>query len=316
MPAGSALAAPFRRVEGWIFQPGSARRLAAARIGLCSLLAVRLSRPLYLQLAGQPRPLFRPISFMRLFPSMPGPAVVRAVQAIAVVACLLAAAGAFARVSLPVAWLGAVFLNGLWTSVGQPMHNDTLPILAMVPLLVAPTADAWSVDAVRRGLPALPNSTRYGWPLRTAMIVVAGAYFFSGFNKLVSSGPAWFLSGNLRWIMYATSDSSPRPIRLAILLASHPIAANAMAALTLLVELGFPLVLWKPKAAWFFVPAVAMMHLGIWLTLRLDYSAWALTALALFVPWELVAVRKREPAINARGAPVGSPPGPAWFRSR
>ena len=60
----------------------------------------------------------------------------------------------------------------------------------------------------------------------------------------------------------------------------------------------------------------AMMHLGIWLTLRLDYSAWALTALALFVPWELVAVRKREPAINARGAPVGSPPGPAWFRSR
>jgi len=62
-----------RRVEGWIFAPGSARQLAAARIGLCLLPAVRLARPLYGELGGQPRALFRPISFMRLFSSMPGP---------------------------------------------------------------------------------------------------------------------------------------------------------------------------------------------------------------------------------------------------
>jgi hypothetical protein len=124
------------------------------------------------------------------------------------------------------------------------------------------------------------------------MIVVAGSYFFSGFNKLVLSGPAWFLSGNLRWIMYANSDGSPQPIKLAILLAGHPVAAHAVAAMTLLVELACPLVLWKPRTAWFFVPAVAMLHLGIWLTMRLDYSAWALTAIILFVPWDVVADRR------------------------
>ena len=43
-------------VERWIFAPGSARRLAGVRIGLCLVLTGRLSRPVYLQVAGQPDP--------------------------------------------------------------------------------------------------------------------------------------------------------------------------------------------------------------------------------------------------------------------
>jgi len=292
MRASSGPLGQLGRFERWIFRPGDPRRLAAARIGLCLLLAARLSRPMYLQLAGQPRALFRPISFMHLFPAMPVEGVALAVQLIAVVACLLGAAGAFTRLSVPVAWLGALFLSGMWTSVGQPMHNDTLPLLAMVPLLFAPTADAWSVDAVRRSRPGPAPSSRYGWPLRTAMLTVAGAYFFSGFNKLLLSGPAWFLSGNLRWILYASSDTSPHPVKFALFLAGHPLVAQGMAAMTLLVELGFPLTLWKPTTAWFFVPAVVVLHLGIWLTMHLDYSAWVLTVIVLFVPWDIVADRE------------------------
>jgi len=292
MRANNGPFGPLRRLERWIFRPGDPRRLAAARIGLCLLLAARLSRPMYLQLAGQPRALFRPISFMHLLPAMPVQGVALAVQIIAVAACVLGAAGAFTRLSVPVAWLGALFLNGMWTSVGQPMHNDTLPLLAMVPVLFAPTADAWSVDAMRRPRPSSAPSCRYGWPLRTAMLMVAGAYFFSGFNKLLLSGPAWFLSGNLRWILFASSDTSPHPVKLALFLAGHPLAAQGVAAMTLLIELGFPLTLWKPMTAWFFVPAVGLLHLGIWFTMHLDYSAWILTVIVLFVPWDAVADRE------------------------
>ena len=312
MSASSRTPQVIHRVERWIFEPGSPRRLAAVRIGLCLLMAGRLSRPLYVELAGQPRALFRPISFMRLFPSMPPAGVVLAVQIVAVTACLLGAAGVLARVALPVGWLGAVWLNGMWTSVGQPMHNETLLILAMFPLLFAPTTDAWSVAARRRGIPTPGPSVRYGWPVRTAMITVAGGYFFSGFYKIVFSGPAWVFSDNLRWVMYAISDQNGRPISLAIFLASHPLLAHVAAAAALVTEVAFPLVLWKPRAAWLFIPAVVLLHLGIGLTMHLDYSAWALTAIILFVPWEVVADRRSQRAADtsligegwARGLPL------------
>jgi hypothetical protein len=291
-----------RRIDRWIFRRGDARRLAAVRIGLCLTLAARLSRPLYLQLAGQPRVLFRPMSFMHLLSAMPSRGIVLAVQSLGILACLVGAAGVMPRLAIPVAWLSALFLNGMWTSVGQPMHNETLLILAMVPLLFARSADAWSLGAWRRGAPRPPDSVRYGWPIRTAMIVVAGGYFFTGLDKVMFSGPAWALSDNLRWVMYAISDQNRQPIGPALFVASHPLLVHVAAAATLLTEVGFPLVLWKPKLGWIFLPADFLLHLGIGITMHLDYSAWAMTAVIVFVPWDRLADRR---AWIARAMRVG-----------
>jgi hypothetical protein len=299
-------------VERWIFAPGSARRLAGVRIGLCLLMAGRLSRPVYLQVAGQPRILFRRISFMRWFHSMPPADVVLLVQIAAVAACVLGALGLWTRVALPVAFLGALFLNGMWTSIGQPMHNETLLLLSFAPLLFAPSADAWSLDARRRGTSGDAVSVRYGWPVRTAMIVVAGGYFFSGVNKLAFSGVQWAIGDNLRWIMYHVSDGSPRPIGPALFVASHPLLAHLAAAGTLVVETLFPIVLWKPRAAWVFVPAVTLLYAGIAITMHLDYSAWALTTIVVFTPWDGLVdrARRRErvaEAVVPAGAGVSEP---------
>src|SRR5712691_6851007 len=65
-PFDTARESLVRRVEGWLFAPGDPRRLAAVRIGLASVLAIRLSRGIFLKLAGQPRALYRPLSFMHL----------------------------------------------------------------------------------------------------------------------------------------------------------------------------------------------------------------------------------------------------------
>ena len=72
-----------RRLEGWLFAPGDPRRLAAVRIGLCGLLAIRLARGAYAELATQPPALYRPISFLRLLDRMPSPETVAVLQALA-----------------------------------------------------------------------------------------------------------------------------------------------------------------------------------------------------------------------------------------
>lgn len=280
-----------RRAERWLFAPGDPRALAGIRIGLCSLLAIRLTRPLYVGLAGQPRELFRPVSFMHLFSSMPSRSLTIVVQIAGVSAAVAAAAGLRSRVTLPLAWACALLLNGMATSTGKVVHNDVLLLLAMVPLLVAPTSDAWSLDASRR--PPRLRPVMYGWPVRTAMVVVAGTYFWSGLAKLVFSGPAWVTGGNLRWVLYTASDARARPVAAALFIADRPWLAHLLAAATLLVELGFPLVLVRPRLAWFFVPGAAALHLGIWLTLHLDYSAWAITDVVVFGSWAALATRVR-----------------------
>ena len=290
MPAGEAT---LRRVEGWLFAAGDPRRLAAVRIGLCGLLAVRLASGPYAELATQPPALFRPVSFLRLLDRMPSPEAVAVLQALALSAAVLATVGLLTRVTLPLAWLAALPLVAMTSSLGKVVHNDVLLLLCLVPLLPSRAGAAWSLDARQR--PVAARGPLFGWPVRTAMVVVAGAYFFSGLAKLLHAGPAWVTSGNLRWVLYAASDAQPRPNPFALAVADRPALAHLVAAATLAVELGFPLVLWRPRLAWLFVPAVLVMHAGIGLAMHLDYRIMAATVLVVLVDW---------PALTDRFVPV------------
>jgi hypothetical protein len=296
--------AALARAEAWLFAPGDPRRLAAVRIGLCALLAARLAGGPYPELATQPEALFRPISFLRLLDRMPSPEAVAVLQAFALGAAVLATVGLLTRFTLPAAWLAALPLVAMTSSLGKVVHNDVLLLLCLVPLLPAPAGAAWSLDARQR--PVARPGPAFGWPVRTAMVVVAGAYFFSGLAKLFHAGPAWVASGNLRWVLYASSDAQPEPNPFALFVADRPLLAQLIAAATLAVELGFPLVLWRPRLAWLFVPAVVAMHAGIGLAMHLDYSVMAATVLVVLVDWPALAdrIRGRGPVPAGRSGPV------------
>jgi len=309
MPAGEAgpgrprrAWATLRRAEAWLFAPGDPRRLAAVRIGLCALLAIRLARGAYAELATQPPALYRPISFLRLLDRMPSPETVAVLQALALGAAVLACVGLLTRFTLPLAWLAALPLVAMTSSLGKVVHNDVLLLLCLVPLLPSPAGAAWSLDARLR--PHVRRGGAYGWPVRTAMVVVAGAYFFSGLAKLLHAGPAWVTSGNLRWVLYAASDTQPDPNRFALFVADRPVLAHLIAAATLLVELGFPLVLWRPRLAWVLVPAVVAMHAGIGLAMHLDYSVMAATVLVVLVDWPALIDRFHPPGQGEVPGPV------------
>jgi hypothetical protein len=306
------LAAAFRAVDAWLFRPGGPRRLAALRIGLGAVLTARLVSGPYLDLAQQPPALFRPISFMKLLPAMPAAAFVLPTQVLAVTAAALATVGLCTRLTLPLAWLLALPLIAMTSSLGKTVHNDVLLLLCLLPLLPSPAGAAWSLDA-RRGRggagaaarqPA--SSWRFGWPVWTAMAVVGGAYFFSGLAKLLHAGPGWVTGGNLRWVLYASSDAQPQPNAAALFVAGRPWLAHLLAAATVAVELAFPLALWRQRLAWVLVPSVVALHAGIWAAMRLDYWPMAATVLIVMTDWPALARRLR-PAGGTRVPPTERP---------
>ncbi len=302
------LATALRAVDAWLFRPGDPRRLAALRIGLCGVLTVRLASGPYLDLAHQPAALFQPISFMKLLPAMPPPAFVLPVQVLAVAAAALATVGLRTRLTLPLAWLLAVPLIAMTSSLGKTVHNDVLLLLCLLPLLPSPAGAAWSLDAGgrSRGGASRPGpSWRFGWPVWSAMAVVAGAYFFSGLAKLLHAGPGWVTGGNLRWVLYAASDAQPRPNAAALFVADRPWLAHLLAAGTIAVELAFPLALWRPRLAWLLVPSVVALHAGIWVAMRLDYWPMAATVVIVMADWPALLRRLRSGV--APPAPSGPP---------
>jgi hypothetical protein len=302
-----------RTLERFLFAAEDARRLAALRIGLCGLLAWRLAIGDYTFVAGQPEALFQPVSFMKLFGEMPGHDLTVALQIVGVATALVAAAGVWTRGSLPIAFVCGLVLNGMLNATGKIVHNDVLLLLCLVPLVASPRAAsaAWSLRfpwrAARRDRPP-QSGEAYGWPVRTAMVVVALAYFFVGFQKLRFSGIDWITSDNLRWVLYASSDSQSEPNQLALLIADRAWMAHLLAAGTVFLELFFPLALFWPRLRWLFVPGVVSLHLGIWLMMGLDYSAQALTVIIVFVNWPWVAdrVRRGVPAYRDRSSPASA----------
>lgn len=298
-----------RRLERFVFAPEDARRLAALRIGLCSLLALRLATRDFTFVADQPAALYQPVSFMKLLGEMPSHDLTVVLQVAGVAAALLAAAGLWTRASLPLAFACALVLEGMLNSTGKIVHNEVLLMLCLIPLLAATRAAraAWTLRLPGMRPPAARSQRgeAFGWPLRTAMIVVALAYFFVGFQKLRFSGLEWATSDNLRWILYSSSDSQGDPNSIALFVADRAWLAHLLAAGTIFIELCFPLALFVPRLRWLFVPAAVSLHAGIWLAMGLDYSAQALTVVIVFVNWPVVVDWMRR-----RLAATARPPSP------
>lgn len=295
-----------RRAERWLFGAETPRRLVLVQVALAVVIGLRVALGPYRELAGQPAALFRPVWFLRALDAMPGVEAIVALQVVGTVGAVVAVVGRgrSRRAGLVVAWLCLLVLAGLRGSRGKVMHNDALLLLATVPLLVAPL--------VARSSDRRP-STRYGWPLRTSMVVVAGAYFFAGFHKLVESGPAWVVSDNLSNVLAVAARSGRVAFPwLPEAVAGLPVVPVVVAGLVLALEVTFPLALvWARLRPGYAVGAVAL-HSATWLLLGLDYWAWAAVTPLVLVDWPAWARgRRRRPRPGRRAPGPERPPVPA-----
>lgn len=294
---------PLGAIEGFVFAPESARRLASLRIGLFALLALRLAIGDYGFVAGQPAALFDPVSLFHLLPSMPSAGVVDVLQPLGVVVALLAAAGLWPRATFPAAFAIAVFLELMLNATGKIVHNEVLLVLCLLPLLATPRTScrAWALRMPRRRRgareePAPPEKrpgVAYGWPIRLAMVIVGLAYLIAGLQKLRYSGLDWVTSDNLRYVLWSASDSQAEPNQLGLFVADRAALAHLLAGASLALELGFIVCLPVPRLRWILIPSVVGLHVGIRLMMGLDYSAQWLTVVIVFVDWPFVVDRLR-----------------------
>jgi len=208
----------------------------------------------------------------------------------------------------------AALLLGLTTyrnSWGMIFHTENLLTLHVVLLGASPAGEALGLDARRGGASAAADAGegRYGWAVRAMSLVTVVAYVVAGVAKLKLSGASW-LGGellraqiaydNLRKLELGTAVSPLGPW-----LVRKPAVFPALAALTLLVELGAPLALWNRRVALGWVAAAWAFHVGVLLLMSIAF-VYQLSGVAYlsFFPLERLLERwagRREAGRRAAG---------------
>ncbi len=214
-------------------------------------------------------------------------------QRATIAAGVLALIGWSTRSALLVFALGNLLISGYGYSFQEHHHIEALTIVLLFALALAPSGSALAVDAWRArrcgaGAAATALHPEAGWPLELLRWMFALCYLSAAACKLGASGLAWLngftLQGYLlqEGIFWGTASSA--------WLADHHRLCVALSWFALLVEGLFFLVLWKRGLAWFFVPAAAALHLGIWITMRAPFWLY-LPLYAVFVPWSSLFAR-------------------------
>jgi hypothetical protein len=244
------------------------------------------------------------------------------------VAMALFMVGLWTRVTSVLAWAGAMaYVQRVPTLL---FGMDTMGIVALTYMMIAPCGDALSVDrwllkrrARRRGEPEPPLEPSASATFATRLLQIHFCYIYgaSGLSKLL--GSAWW-NGTALWGTVANSYFAPMnlPWYLAGLtvLAKHrwlwEIAMSAGTAYTLALEIGFPFLVWNRRLRWVMVSAAVFLHTGIGLSMGLvTFSLMMLVLVMAFVPPEAVQAmlnrlqaawhKAARPPAGGRASPAG-----------
>jgi hypothetical protein len=280
-----AASRPRRWLDDLLWGPETAARLVVVHAGLSALIGLRIVLGSYRQLADTPAALVDPVPLLGWLQSMPTAEVFVAIQVVGGLAALAAVLRRRPRLAFAVAWVCYLVLAGLRGSRGKVLHNDLLLLWASAPFLLAPAVVDVRDRVARR---------RYGWPIRTAMVITALVYFLAGYHKLRRSGPSWVYGDNMQYVMlWGPSVGQAQWEGMASWVGEHIWAARASGAFILGLEITFPVVLVVRRLQVWYALATVFLHVTTWWVLGLDYWAWAITVLLVFIDWPAALARGR-----------------------
>ena len=248
------------------------------------------------------RAFWEPLWFFVRFhiPLVPGN-VMGVIQLIWKSSLALSCIGLFTRVSTIVSFLLSPYLFGIPQSFGKTHHLDAILVFIFLVMAVARCGDAWSADhlirTVRRRDPGAHEpaiaSGEYRWPVRMVWFLMSLVFFAAGVSKLRHSGLAWVTSETMAIFLvqhqYHIADEDPLT-KWGLYLAQQPLLPHLLAAVSLALEVGYPLALFSRRARWFFVPGAALMQIGIRVLLGPDFEQ-LLICNVFWVPWDRLAAR-------------------------
>ena len=259
-----------------------AERLAMLRVltGTFAVVYLLIRLPVFLQLADRGTG-FDGVGIARLLDGPVPGVLVDATVAVTAACGVGFVLGWRFRVVGPLFALGMLALGSYRGSWGQLLHFENLMVLYLLIVAFAPSADVWSLDARRRRAhpseptdaaePADPaeatESTRYGWPIALASLVLVTSYVIAGVAKLRYGGLEWIVGDTLRnHVAYAAVrldllGGTPSPLAdWAVRLEGiWPFAAAA----TIVIELAAPIALLGGRVRTVWVVATWSMHVGI-----------------------------------------------------
>ncbi|MET0340817.1 MAG: HTTM domain-containing protein [Polyangiales bacterium] len=252
------------------YVPAPAERLAIVRalVGLYAVVYLSVRYPGLTSVTRFAPAQFLPVGPVKLLAAPLSPVLVHGISVATLALGVAFALGLAWRASGPLFALGFLWVTSYRSAWGMIFHTENLTALHLILLAPAPAADAFSLDARRRGcaMEAAPHG-RYGWPLRAMCAVTTIAYLLAGVAKLKLAGLHWadgsILRGqiaydNLRKIELGSLHS---PLGAALVRYAAPF--RGLASLSLLLELGAPLSLLGTRIARVWVVGVWGFHLGV-----------------------------------------------------
>lgn len=293
----------------WWFPAVPAERLAALRIlvGAYSVVYFGVRLPHWLSFAHHRAVQFQPIGVLASLDSPLDDALYQNLVVLTFAGAILFAIGKWYRVVAPMfAGLLLVVLT-YSNSWGGILHSDNLWLLHVIVLAFAPAAEALSLDA-RAGNRPPGVHFKYGWAIRLMCWVCVCSYFLAGLAKLKNSGLGFIEGETLRNFI---AMDNVRKIELgslhspvAALLLPYAGAFQFLAGLSLVLELGAPLVMLQAKVAKVWAFAMWGFHLGV-LTLMAILFPYPVTFIA-FAPFfrteRLAPFARRALSRHRRGA--------------
>jgi hypothetical protein len=256
-------------VDRWWREVVPAERLAAVRVlvGAFALVYLAVRLPYLFSYATFNPDQFRPVGIVAMFLDRPLlPVVVKLVTVATLVAGAAFVVGWRFRVTGPV--FAALLL---WTltyrnSWGMVFHTENLVVMHVLVLGLTRSADAYSLDARRRGERADPDG-RYGWPLRLMCAIVVIAYVLAGWAKLRNGGMDWLWGDELR--NHIAIDNARKALLGDIYSPfAGPIlhwgaAFKILAFMTVAVEIAAPVAMIGRRTAFVWVALAMAFHFGV-----------------------------------------------------
>ena len=293
----------------WLSEPAPAARLAAMRIlvGVFSTVYLAVRAPVLWAMGDEHPGEWDPVGVLWWVEDPWSRGALRTLLVTTIVLAALFAAGRAFRLVGPAFAVALLVLTTHRASGGHMLWFDNLLVLHTLVIGFAPSADAW----VLRQRPAarIPEpDARYGWPLRLAAIATVVTYALAGVAKLRIGGVAWLDGDSMRnHVAYSATrmrvlGGTPSPL-------AEPLVEQAwmlpiLAVLTLLIELGAPLVLLLQRLRWlrwWWIALTWSMHVMIALTMFVVFPyPLAFLAFAPLVELERVVERWRRRAIGGR----------------
>ena len=274
------------------FAPSTPVNLALCRI-LCFGAFVVLHARYDVAAWGElPDELWMPIPlFETLHVPKPAPGPLWVVAAVWKAALVASCVGLFTRAATSVSAFLGLYILGLPHNFGLTDHANALEVWVLAIMALSKCGDALSLDRVmarsKRRAP-IPPSGEYTWPVRCVWLMFALIFFASGYSKLRTSGPAWITSENFARLMMREANTGLLAA-WASALARHSWAVRTLAAVTVALEISYPLTLVSQRARFAIVPGIFLIQVGILLTMGLAFYPFLICSL-FWVPWDRVIV--------------------------